>query len=145
MSGRSHLVSSEVIAVGRTAYTAVTALARGAQFLTAFVTGYAASYGIQLGNSALIVSLQWLVAVNLIAWLLARQVLAGWWATVLGLSGFFLLGLPRLLVPVCPAGSDTCVVSPFSYLVTLAALLVTATVAALIARRLREGRRREEL
>lgn len=133
-----------MIALQRGAHTAATALVRVAQFLTAFVTAYAASYGIQSGNSALIASLPWLVAVNVVAWTLARNVLAGWWASVLGFAGFFLLALPRLLVPVCPAGAETCIVSPVTYLVTIAALLITGAVALLLSRRLVTERRRKE-
>lgn len=144
MFGRSHLASSDVTSLRRAAYTTATALVRAAQFLAAFVAGYAASYGIHPGNSAVIASLPWLVAVNLVAWILARNVLAGWWASVLGLAGFFLLALPRLLIPVCPAGTETCVVSPLTYVVTGGALLVTAAVGILLSRRLFNERRRKE-
>lgn len=145
MSGRLHPASSTVIAVRNSAYTAATALVRAGQFAAAFVTGYAASYGLQVGNAALMTSLQWLIAVNVVAWVLARRLLAGWWATALGLSGFFLLAIPRLLVPVCPAGAETCVVSPMTYVATVGAVLITAVVAVFLARHLAKGRERNKI
>jgi hypothetical protein len=130
--------------IGRIAYLLLTTAARTAQFMSGIVMSYAASYGVGSANSALTTAALWFFGVNIVAWLIARRLFAGWWASALGLLGFFAAALPRLASPVCPGASSPCVISPGMYVVTLLAFAGIIAIAAILARTHRGARSSED-
>jgi hypothetical protein len=102
MFGRLHPRSSGGFAAVALGGAAVAALLRTLQFTAGLLVAYAFTYGISLNNLALV---RWgllLVIVSVAAAVAAKAPLAGVWATMLGISSLFALGLPRLLWPDCP-------------------------------------------
>lgn len=98
------------------------AVLRIAQFAAGFLLAYAATYGLQLSNQALLTTIGFVVAVSLAASALEHRPLAGAWASVLGATGLFLLAIPRLTWPECPA-TGSCV-SPGTHATTVIAIVV---------------------
>lgn len=121
MSGRLHLRSNEAVATAALLGAAV-ALLRALQFTTGLLVAYAITYGISLHNLALV---QWgsmLIVVSVVAAAVSRALLAGAWATALGVASLFALGLPRVLWPDCPSAGNC--VAPGTQGVSLAAGVV---------------------
>ena len=105
------------------------------QFVCGFMLGYAASYGLQVHNQALITAGVLTLLVSILASAFDKRFFAGLWAVLLGMTAPLLFSIPRLTWPECPAAGDC--VSPGTHLATIVATVVALFAVAWGARSLR--------